>query len=284
MEATTKTFVEMNHQKDIRRIFKQQYGNFKAEGSETLEQTFNRLQAIMSQLEFLDVPRNPKRRGGSSSQNMAFISSSNTIIEKVKFPLRKFFHSTTPQSGSQIKYEDITQIYDDNIEEMDIKWNMALLSIRADRFWKKTGKKITTQGSDVAGFDKSKVECFNSINWGIFARECRAPIYQDKRDETEGNSGVRHRRLILMGEDVEGGERSTHIWWGDTMTCAFVRLKIPLRRPTVAAAKWKQGKVIRPQLVDLETYRTISGADYELMMEDMCHLDMEVERLLAKAQ
>nr|GEZ83119.1 hypothetical protein [Tanacetum cinerariifolium] len=28
--------------------------------------------------------------------------------------------------------------------------------MRADRFWKKTGKKITIQGSDVAGFDKSK--------------------------------------------------------------------------------------------------------------------------------
>nr|GEW24603.1 retrovirus-related Pol polyprotein from transposon TNT 1-94 [Tanacetum cinerariifolium] len=33
---------------------KQQYGNFKAEGSETLEQTFNRLQAIVSHLEFMD--------------------------------------------------------------------------------------------------------------------------------------------------------------------------------------------------------------------------------------
>nr|GEY56135.1 hypothetical protein [Tanacetum cinerariifolium] len=34
---------------------KQQYGNFKAEGSETLKQTFNRLQAIVSHLEFMDV-------------------------------------------------------------------------------------------------------------------------------------------------------------------------------------------------------------------------------------
>ncbi|GJR81276.1 hypothetical protein Tco_0152061 [Tanacetum coccineum] len=35
---------------------KQQYGNFKVEGSETLEQTFNRLQAIVSHLDFMDVP------------------------------------------------------------------------------------------------------------------------------------------------------------------------------------------------------------------------------------
>nr|GEW67681.1 hypothetical protein [Tanacetum cinerariifolium] len=34
---------------------KQQYGNFKAEGTETLEQTFNRLHAIVSHLEFMDV-------------------------------------------------------------------------------------------------------------------------------------------------------------------------------------------------------------------------------------
>nr|GEX79554.1 hypothetical protein [Tanacetum cinerariifolium] len=36
-------------------------------------------------------------------------------------------------NGSQIKYEDITQIDEDDIKEMDIKWNMALLSMRADR-------------------------------------------------------------------------------------------------------------------------------------------------------
>nr|GEZ35750.1 ribonuclease H-like domain-containing protein [Tanacetum cinerariifolium] len=59
-------------------------------------------------------------------------------------------------SGSQIKFKDINQIDEDDMKEMDIKWNMALLSIRADKFWKKTGKKISIYGSDVAGFDKSK--------------------------------------------------------------------------------------------------------------------------------
>nr|GEX83114.1 hypothetical protein [Tanacetum cinerariifolium] len=34
---------------------KQQYGNFKAEGSETLEQAFNSLQAIVSRIEFMDI-------------------------------------------------------------------------------------------------------------------------------------------------------------------------------------------------------------------------------------
>nr|GFC88981.1 hypothetical protein [Tanacetum cinerariifolium] len=41
--------------KDMQRKKNDQYGNFKAEGSETLEQTFNRLQVIVSELQFMDV-------------------------------------------------------------------------------------------------------------------------------------------------------------------------------------------------------------------------------------
>nr|GEW70277.1 reverse transcriptase domain-containing protein [Tanacetum cinerariifolium] len=55
-----------------------------------------------------------------------------------------FFSCLIRQSnGSQIKFEDINQIDEDDMEEIDIKWNMALLSMRADKFWKRTGKKIS---------------------------------------------------------------------------------------------------------------------------------------------
>nr|GEY52586.1 hypothetical protein [Tanacetum cinerariifolium] len=36
-------------------------------------------------------------------------------------------------NSSQIKSEDINQIDEDDMEEIDIKWNMALLSMRADK-------------------------------------------------------------------------------------------------------------------------------------------------------
>nr|GEZ84357.1 hypothetical protein [Tanacetum cinerariifolium] len=40
---------------------------------------------------------------------------------------------------------------------------------KKSKFWKKTWKKISIQGTDVAGFDKSKVECFNCHKMGHFA-------------------------------------------------------------------------------------------------------------------
>ncbi|GJU01371.1 hypothetical protein Tco_1111709 [Tanacetum coccineum] len=106
---------------------------------------------------------------------MAFISSSNTNSGKSEVPTAQSFSTTSGQVTTAS-----TKIDDDDIEDMDIKWNMDLLSMRADRFWKKTGKKITIQGSDVAGFDKSKVERFKCHKLRHFARECRAPRSQDR--------------------------------------------------------------------------------------------------------
>nr|GEV00559.1 hypothetical protein [Tanacetum cinerariifolium] len=188
-EAILKTFGGNEATKKTKKNqLKLQYNNFKAEGSETLEQTFNKLYDLDT-MSLDDVYNHlkvyepkVKKKSESNSQNVAFISSSNTSSGKAA----SLSHDTicayiaTQSNGSQIKYKDITHIDEDNIEEMDIKWNMALLSMGADRFLKKTGKKITSQGFDVAGFDKSKVECFNYHKMGHFARECKAPRSQDR--------------------------------------------------------------------------------------------------------
>nr|GFC23993.1 hypothetical protein [Tanacetum cinerariifolium] len=158
---------------------------------------------------------NFKQKPNSNSQDMAFISSSknsnnedeNTVCvttATTTFPTCGVNVTTISQdtanafiasqsNGSQIKFEDINQIDEDDMEEIDIKWNMALLSMRADKFWKRTGKKISIQGSDVAGFDKSKVECFNYHKMGHFARECRAPrrwdwSYMANEEDADGET------------------------------------------------------------------------------------------------
>nr|GEV34063.1 hypothetical protein [Tanacetum cinerariifolium] len=73
-------------------------------------------------------------------------------------------------NGSQLIHEDLEQIHKDNLKEIDLKWQLALLSIRAKWFFQKTKKKITINGSDTVGFDKSKVECYNCHKMEHFAR------------------------------------------------------------------------------------------------------------------
>nr|GEV40422.1 hypothetical protein [Tanacetum cinerariifolium] len=171
---------------------------------ETLEQTFNRLHAILSHLEFMDVEIEQDDLNHKFLTSLApeWLISGKGEVYTASVPTASIHVSTastdvaaaslsndtvcayiaTQSNGSQIKYKDITQIDEDDIKEMDIKWNMDLLSMRADRFWKKTDKKITIQGSDVSGFDKSKVECFSCHKMGRFAREWRAPRSQDRAD------------------------------------------------------------------------------------------------------
>ncbi|GJY49462.1 retrovirus-related pol polyprotein from transposon TNT 1-94 [Tanacetum coccineum] len=51
-------------------------------------------------------------------------------------------------------------------------------------------------GSDTAGYDKSKVECFNCHKMGNYARECRGPRNQDNRNRNQDNS----RRTVNVEE------------------------------------------------------------------------------------
>nr|GFD45920.1 hypothetical protein [Tanacetum cinerariifolium] len=91
------------------------------------------------------------------------------------------------------------------------KWNMALLSMRADKFWKRTGKKISIQGSNVEGFDKSKVECFNCHKMGHFGREFRAPRSQErgrKESYRQGSKAKEKTPKALMAIDGVGWDWS----------------------------------------------------------------------------
>nr|GEZ52492.1 hypothetical protein [Tanacetum cinerariifolium] len=126
----------------------------------------------------------PKVKGMSSSssstQNMAFVSSSNNNtsntnaaysinIDNLSDAVICAFFSSQPYS-LQLVHEDLQQIHPDDIEQMDLRWQMAMLTMRDRRFLKNTRKKLTVNGNETIGFDKSKVKCYNCHKRGHFAR------------------------------------------------------------------------------------------------------------------
>nr|GEX49053.1 hypothetical protein [Tanacetum cinerariifolium] len=62
----------------------------------------------------------------------------------------------------------------DDLKEIDLKWQMAMLTMRARRFLQKTGRNLGANGPTSMGFDMAKVECYNCHRKGYFARECRS--------------------------------------------------------------------------------------------------------------
>nr|GFA25163.1 hypothetical protein [Tanacetum cinerariifolium] len=110
-----------------------------------------------------------KSSSSTSTQNIAFLSSSNTAAS-------------------------VSAIDADDLEEIDLKWQMAMLTVRARRFLQRTGRNLKANEPTSIGFNMSKVECYNCHMKGHFVRECRSP--KDKRR----NVATKPRRRNVLVE------------------------------------------------------------------------------------
>nr|GEY26310.1 uncharacterized mitochondrial protein AtMg00810-like [Tanacetum cinerariifolium] len=81
-------------------------------------------------------------------------------------------------NSPQLDNKDLEQINQDDLEEMDLKWQVTMLSMRVRQFYKKTKRKLEFNAKEPVGFDKTKVGCFNCHRRGHFARDCRSARIQ----------------------------------------------------------------------------------------------------------
>ncbi|GJU95652.1 putative ribonuclease H-like domain-containing protein [Tanacetum coccineum] len=142
----------------------------------------------------------------SSTQNVAFVSENTSSTNNV----------STAYGVSNSA--DLEQLDEFDLEEMDLKWQVAMISMRIKKFYKKTGRKLQFDAKEPVGFDKTKVECYNCHKTGHFARECRTKGNQDNRRRDAWNSrnkdgsrtGKKENSKALVTIDGEGVDWTSH--------------------------------------------------------------------------
>ncbi|GJX46330.1 hypothetical protein Tco_0271520, partial [Tanacetum coccineum] len=79
------------------------------------------------------------------------------LVEGVKTAVKKRFGGNAATKNTQRNllkqpYKNFTAYS----SEIDLRWQMAMLIMRERRFLKNTGRKLTVNGNETIGFDKSK--------------------------------------------------------------------------------------------------------------------------------
>nr|GEV19760.1 hypothetical protein [Tanacetum cinerariifolium] len=155
MKAIEKIFRGNTETKKVQKtLLKQQYENLQVDLEEqSLNDLFNCLKIYEAEVKHSSST-------GTTTQNLAFVSLSNidsttesvSAAASVSAVLLKCLQSSSPQLDN----EDLKQIDVDDLEEIDLRWQTAMLTMRARRFLQKKGRNLGANGPTSMSFDMSK--------------------------------------------------------------------------------------------------------------------------------
>ncbi|GJX41492.1 hypothetical protein Tco_0256482 [Tanacetum coccineum] len=153
----------------------------------------------------------------SSPQNVAFVSENTSRTNEVstaycvpnlsgqnsKYEQTSSYSLLANQSSCpQLDHEDLEQIDEYDLEEMDLKWQVAMISMRMKKFYKKTGRKLQFDAKEPVGFDKTKVECQQEANHNAGTEDIIDAGDSEKEDESAQDLLMKREKGPKRGELV----------------------------------------------------------------------------------
>nr|GEW27520.1 putative ribonuclease H-like domain-containing protein [Tanacetum cinerariifolium] len=225
-------------------LLKQQFEGFSVSSSKGLHKGYDSVSNEDANQKFSGVSNNVSTAYSVSSPSVSKSQQegSSSYSDEV---IHSFFANQS--SAPQLDYDDLENINDDDIGEIDLKWQVALISMRIKKFHKRTGRNLQFDTKDPVGFEKTKVECFNCHKMGNFASDCRAKGNQDSRRRDDGYNGNKDRdnnRRPTYQEDSNALEIDLHdehfvlpIWSAYSTTEVLEKLKRQENKANDAARK-----------------------------------------------
>ncbi|GJW04963.1 putative ribonuclease H-like domain-containing protein [Tanacetum coccineum] len=296
--------------KTQKNLLKQQYENFAASRSEVIDQTYKRLQKLISQLEMHEIEtlslddlfNNLKAyesevKGTSSSttnsHNVAFLSSSSTNNATKAVNTAQDVNTASTQGVVD------TSTTVENLSDV----NIAMLTMRARRFLKNIGRKLDMANKERIGFDKSMVECFNCHKRGHFAREYRALRNQDsgnmeptRRTSDQAKEGPTNFALMAYSSTSLSSSINFEVSY-DSNYCSSClecvkdlkeqneQLVKDLRTARISVVSYKTGlESVEARLLVFKKNESVYEEDIKLLKREIYLRDLDITELKRKLE
>nr|GFC22918.1 hypothetical protein [Tanacetum cinerariifolium] len=208
-------------------MLKQEFSEFKIGEAEGLHKGYDRMQKILSQLNQL------KAKPGDEDINLKFLRAlpsswsqlALTLKTKGGLELLSFddlyyklktlevdikgyttFSSSQSAGSSHSAFVSTTSAskkmsYEDSLKKMDLKWQMAMLSVRVHKFERKARKKIDFDKKESARFNKKKTDLDGESDGVTASKKFGMIAGYDTVDEIE--EGTAKIYNLITGADTK---------------------------------------------------------------------------------
>ncbi|GJW83704.1 hypothetical protein Tco_0156849 [Tanacetum coccineum] len=280
-----------------------------------IEQTYERLQKLISQMEmhgevisqedinqkFLRslATRVVNTAQGVNTASTQGADDSSTTVENLSDDVIYSFFVSQP-SIPHLDNEDLQQIHLDDLEEMDLRWNIAMLTIRARRFLKNTKRKLDMANKERIGNQDSRnkeptrrIVLVEETTSNALASQCDGFGYDWSDQEEEGPTN-----FALMAYSLTSLRSFTNSKVSNDTNCFSYCLECvkdlkeqneqlvkDLRTTRISVVSYKTGlESVEARLVVFKKNKYVYEEDIKLLKREIYLRDLDIAELKRKLE